>query len=164
MSKKAPLYEWEKDVTAKQEKNLKKFLNKDFRTKRFKDRYIYPHEIKIIAKEFDLDLYDLTPSINKKNKKFVEKKKEKVLKEFNRFLNSRDEPILDKEEIRKKYNEDYCDFYEELSMSEKIDDFNFSLRMKQNKPKKRENKYYKLDKPINRGGTPEVGNYTKFNR
>ena len=127
MSKKAPLYAWQQDVKQTQDKNLQDFLNNDFKKKEFRNKYISNMEIKAIAEKYDLDLSDLTRIINKHNQEFIEIEKMNILNEFNSFLSSKTDYIYNKREIERKFKKDYCDFYNELDMEEKIDAHNKNI-------------------------------------
>lgn len=124
MSKERPLYAWEEDVKETQDKNLQDFLNNDFKKKEFRNKYISNREIKTIAEKYDLDLSDLNQIINEQNKEFIEIEKMNVLHEFNSFLSSQTEYIYNRGQIKRKFNKDYCNYYDELNMDEKIDAHN----------------------------------------
>ena len=60
------------------------------------------------------------------NKKFIENERSIILVEFNSFLNSKNEFIVDsiRESFKKKYNKTYFNYYDELNMDELINKFN----------------------------------------
>lgn len=138
MSKKAPLYAWEQDVKETQDKNLQDFLNNDFKKKEFRNKFISNREIKVIAEKYDIDLSDLTQIINEQNNEFIEIEKSNVLDEFNSFLSSQTEYIYNRGQLKRKFNKNYCNYYEELNMDEKIDAHNRRVISKRERIKLKE--------------------------
>ena len=131
MLKKVPLYAWQQAIKEIQDKKLQDFLNNDFKKKKFRNKYISNSEIKVIAEKYNLDLKDLTEIINEQNQIFIENEKANVLQELNSFLSSQTECIDNKDEIERKYNKDYCNYYEELNMDKKIDVHNNHIKFKE---------------------------------
>ncbi|WP_295590706.1 UvrD-helicase domain-containing protein [uncultured Methanobrevibacter sp.] len=106
-----------------------KFIWKDYKTylKNNYDEFLKliknKNEIKFTKEEL---MGVFNQIINKANEKFIEKEKKIVLSEFKRDLNSNDKCIEEneRENYRKKFNKDYCPYYDYLEMDNIIDKFN----------------------------------------
>ena len=60
------------------------------------------------------------------NANFINEERRIILKEFNEFLESKND-LIDKTEITSKYCKDYFDYYSDLDMDKKIDEYNFNI-------------------------------------
>lgn len=79
---------------------------------------------------FDIDTNDILKFgdkiIESANRNFIKNEKRFILTDFNEFLESQDD-LIDKSKVKSRYYREYFNYYADLKMDRKIDEFNINI-------------------------------------